>query len=88
MFLPSTIFGHMAYHCNHVVSSPDENNNIKMVYIYKQEAHGPQFAHLSKTAIAYLLMPFNILPVKPLGHKFGRVIKKFKVILGSPFEQT
>ena len=23
------------YHCNHVVSSPDENNNIKKVYIKK-----------------------------------------------------
>ena len=29
MFLPSTIFGHVAYR-NHVVSSPDEN--IKKVY--------------------------------------------------------
>ena len=34
MFLPSTIFGHMAQHCNHVVSSPDENNSIKKVYIF------------------------------------------------------
>ena len=25
-------FGHVAQHCNHVVSSPDENNNIKKVY--------------------------------------------------------
>ena len=31
MFLPSTIFGHMVY-CNHVVSSLDDNNNIKKVY--------------------------------------------------------
>ena len=31
----------------------------------KQEAHGPRFAHLSKTAIAYLQMPCNILPVLP-----------------------
>ena len=27
-----------------------------------QEAQGPQFAHLIKTAIAYLQMPCNILP--------------------------
>ena len=27
MFLPSKIFGHVAY--NHVAISPDENNNIK-----------------------------------------------------------
>ena len=27
----------------------------------QQEAHGPQFAHLSKTANAYLQMPCNIL---------------------------
>ena len=32
MFLPSTIFGHVTYYCNHVVSSSDENNNIKKVY--------------------------------------------------------
>ena len=32
MFLPSTIFGHVAKHFNYVVSSPNENNNIKKVY--------------------------------------------------------
>ena len=32
MFVPTTIIGHVAYYCNHVVSSPDENNNIKKVY--------------------------------------------------------
>ena len=31
----------------------------------KQETHGPWFAHLSKTAIAYLQMPCNILPTLP-----------------------
>ena len=34
MFLPSEIFGHLAQHCYHVVSSPDKNNNIKKVYRY------------------------------------------------------
>ena len=33
LVLPSTVFGHVAYHCNHVVRSPDENNNIKNIYI-------------------------------------------------------
>ena len=32
MFLPFTISGHVAQHRNHMVSSPDENNNIKKVY--------------------------------------------------------
>ena len=32
MVLPSTLFGHVASHCNHMDSSPDENNNIKKVY--------------------------------------------------------
>ena len=32
MFLPSTIIGHVTWYCYHVVSSPDENNNIKKVY--------------------------------------------------------
>ena len=51
MLSPSTIFGHMAYrcnhvgdigyHCNHVVTSPDENNNIKKVYSQVQgDAYG------------------------------------------------
>ena len=50
--------------------------HIKM----KQEAHGPQFAHLIKTAIAYLQMPCSILPVLPqqLVHKFDHTIKKVK----------
>ena len=34
--------------------------------INKEEAHRPRFAHLSKTAIGYLQMPCNILPVLPL----------------------
>ena len=42
-----------------------------------QEAYGPLFAHLSKTAIAYLQMPCNIFPVLPqqLGHKFDHALK-------------
>ena len=31
VFLPSTIIGHVTQYCNHVVSSPDKNNNIKKV---------------------------------------------------------
>ena len=37
----------------------------------KQEASAPQFAHLSKTAVAYLQMQCNILP----GQKFDRALK-------------
>ena len=50
----------------------------------KQEANGPWFAHLSKTAIAYLQMPCNFLPVLPqqLGYKFDCAIKRSKFILG------
>ena len=32
MFMPATLAGHMAKHCNHMVNSPDENNNIGGVY--------------------------------------------------------
>ena len=32
IILPSTIFGHVAYHCNHVVSNSDENKYIKKIY--------------------------------------------------------
>ena len=33
MFMPTTLAGHMAKHCNHVVNSPDENKfNIGGVY--------------------------------------------------------
>ena len=32
MFLPSTIFGHVALICNHQFSSPDVNNKMKKVY--------------------------------------------------------
>ena len=47
---------------------------------HKQEAHGPHFTHLSKTAIAYLQMSCNILPVLPqqLGQKFDRAVKTVK----------
>ena len=50
---------------------------------FKQEAHGRQFAHLIKTAITYLQMPCNILPVLPqqLGHKVDHTIKRLTVIL-------
>ena len=36
MFLPSTIIGHVTLYYNHVVSSPDGNNNIKKVYILEE----------------------------------------------------
>ena len=32
MFMPTTLAGHMAKHCNRVVNSPDENNKIGGVY--------------------------------------------------------
>ena len=32
VFMPTTLAGHVAKHCNHVVNSPDENNNIGGVY--------------------------------------------------------
>ena len=53
----------------------------------KQEAHRPRFAHLMKTAIAYLQIPCNILPVLPqqLRHKINHTINRSKVILGSSF---
>ena len=65
-------------------------HNEGVILYIKQEAHGPQFAHLSKTAIAYLEMPCNILPVLPqqLGQKFDSAVKRSKIILGSLFEQT
>ena len=61
-----------------------------MYYIRKQEAHGLQFAHLIKIAIAFLQMPCNVLPVLPqlLGCKFDHTIKRSKVILVSSFQQA
>ena len=55
----------------------------------KQEAYGPQFAHLIKIATAYLQTPCNILPVLPqqIGHKSDHTVKRSKVILVSSFEQ-
>ena len=35
VFTPTTLVGHMAKHCKHMVSSPDENSNIGGVYRYK-----------------------------------------------------
>ena len=32
VFMPTALAGHMAKHCNNVVNSPDENNNIGGVY--------------------------------------------------------
>ena len=32
MFMPITLFSHLAKHCNQVANSPDENNNIGAVY--------------------------------------------------------
>ena len=57
---------------------------------YKQEAHGPRFAHLIKTAIAYLQMPCNILPVlsHQLGQKFDRALKKAEGHPRLKFKQT
>ena len=56
----------------------------------KARGSSARFAHLSETAIAYLQMPYNILPVLPqqLGQKFDSAVKRSKVILGSSFEQT
>ena len=44
---------------------------------HKQEAHRPQFAHLSKSAIAHLQVPSNILLVLPeqLGQTFDCAVK-------------
>ena len=46
--------------------------------LQKQEVNGPRFAHLSKTAVAYLQVPCNSLPVLPqqLGHKCDRAVKR------------
>ena len=46
MFLPSTIFGHVALHCNHVFSSPDENNNIKKAYNLHMHGAGYFVCHM------------------------------------------
>ena len=32
VFMPTMLASHVAKHCNHVVNSPDENNNIGSVY--------------------------------------------------------
>ena len=42
MFLPSTVLGHMTKYCNHMVSSQDENNNIKKVYWWGEKLSPPQ----------------------------------------------
>ena len=34
LFLSSTIIGHVTQYCNHMVSNPDKNSNIKKVYTY------------------------------------------------------
>ena len=53
------------------------NQSVKIIHNNKQEARGPQFAQLIKTAIAYLQMPCHILPVlsQQLRHKFDHTIK-------------
>ena len=33
LFMPTKLAGHVVKHCNHIVSSPDENNNIGGVNI-------------------------------------------------------
>ena len=35
VFMPIALAGHVAKHYNQVVNSPDENNNIGGVYMYK-----------------------------------------------------
>ena len=35
MFMPTTLVGHVAKHCNHAVNIPDENNIIGGVYRQK-----------------------------------------------------
>ena len=49
---------------------------VQSVLSIKQEAHGPRFAHLIKTATAYLQMSCNILPVLPqqLRHTFDHTV--------------
>ena len=42
MFLPSTVLGHVTKYCNHMVSSQDENNNIKKVYWWGEKLSPPQ----------------------------------------------
>ena len=56
----------------------------------KQEAPEPGFLHLSKTAIANLQLPYNVLPVlsQQLGNKSDCAVKRSKVSLGSSFEFT
>ena len=45
---------------------PDADTTINGIPVKtKQEAHGPNFPHLSKSAIDYLQMPCNILPALP-----------------------
>ena len=52
----------------------------KACFYNKPDAHGLQVAHLIKTAIAYLQMPCNILPVllNQQGYKFGQTVKSQK----------
>ena len=52
----------------------------------KQEAHGPKFAHLSKTATAYI-QSHATLP-QQLGQKSDSALKRSMVILGSTLEQS
>ena len=44
----------------------------------EQDAHGPQFAHLIKTAIAVNAMQFLAVLPQQLGHIFDHTIKKVK----------
>ena len=47
VFMPTALAGHVAKHCNHMVSSPDENNNIGGVYCITLMHNVPLFAFLS-----------------------------------------
>ena len=42
VFMPTTLAGHVAKHCNHMVNSLDENNNIGGVYSPRAGADRPQ----------------------------------------------
>ena len=71
VFLPSTIIGHVTQYCNHVVSSPDKNNNIKKVCIWKLltvkvRLSGGQILKVFLSMISKLKEIAYETPVRPL----------------------
>ena len=48
---------------NNIIPSPLFVQGIKMYRLYKQEAHGPRFTHLSDIATADMQMLCNIFPI-------------------------